>query len=1780
MKNHSSHKKSAFSGISRSLCVSLLLIVFTCWHARADDAQFTQNMDGRHDVSFQVPLANYPGRGVNLPITLNYSSAGLWRIGFIQAVPMGSSVWRSVTEGIYAEHSTAGWTTTLDVPKVEWPKQNDIFWYTGKPYPRGTVHPYTFRIARLYMHMPGGGVIEMRKADAVYQDTGIIDMFGTFYSVDGSRMRYDSNGQNSGTLYLPNGARYFLGGNPVQYIDVNGNTLNFNTDTREWTDTMGRVVGMPWPVNPGPGDYQWLLPGINDTDIPYTLRFKPLSNALTPDAQGQFPTLRTMSDYFLPDPGSAPTGPSGGNHPQAATGPTLFISGYTDPEETSQSFVYVVGRGQAGSNVFNPTVLAEIILPNGQSYKFTYNIRGELTKVVYPTGGYQRYSYGTVASTGFLQFPYFQGSRGIATRAISANGTGSDEALWTYSSGNSPMTVTAPDGTVTENYLFIGPNLTETFGYTDARNGLLQEQRVFAPGGAMLRRTLIEYGVTTSITNKPVPPNTFNTGTYTAYRNPRLQKTVNIMLDTGGAALAKTFTYEYNQSNQVQYQFTTGRDRTASVETHFAEVDPTLAQTGSISSIPAGPTATRAETIYLNNSAYQNRNILGLATDISIKGIISGSLQVVSQTQTFFDEFASYPLLTYGDLTNYTDPGSATVRGNVTTTRRFVNPGAGVSLTSHAQFDQCGNLRFAWNARGIPSEKEYASAYNHAFVTKETTAVPDSSGVNGSNTAIVLSGTFDKWTGLPLTAVDANGQTTTYSYKDDQGNDDPLNRLRKVTRPDGSWTKYSFGETAGNLFTLAESRLDATRTQKSYNYLDPLGRTSRTFFSEGGNSYIASDAIYDQMGRVSKVSNPYRTTELDGVADLNHTSNWTVSAFDSLGRVTSITLPDASVVQTSYQGVYTTITDQAGRQRRQKTDALGRIVRVDEPDASGSIGTVDAPTQPTSYQYDTQGNVVHIVQGSSPVQHRYFKYDSLGRLLFERQVEQQAVFTQFDPVTGNSGWSRKLVYDETIGLDTYSGLLTTTYDARNVEVQFRYDKLNRIYQVSHSDGTPTITNKYDEARTGYHNKGMVTSALTAATSSAPATAQIYNYNAMARVVNHEQTVGAYTYSMDYDYNFAGVLTSQKYPSGRVVNYSFDDGARLSQVSSGPTTYANQFDYTSPTGALKSLTLGNQAVESYTYNSRLQIQSRDLTKGGVQLQHYDYKYGVYNPGTNTLDETRNTGQIAQIEGFISSQKQWQQRFTYDSIGRLASAREFRGDNSQQSYLVNYDYDVFGNRYQKQAQNSGNPFTQVWVETSHVDQATNRFSTGATYDAAGNVTIDSKFRNRKYAYDANNRQKQSKNLDDSNPVDSVYDANGQRVGTQVGGELTNVLVYDAQAKLVAEYNPAPVLGGTQYLFQDHQGTPRTIMNSQGVVIARNDYLPFGDDVLNNVGMRASVAEYSGNESARQKYAGMEIDEATGMSHTLWRKYDSFSGRWTAPDPYTGSMTLADPQSLNRYTYVNNNPVNAVDPLGLKLQDIIDAEQRHDGLIRQGQALTAFNDAFARGDLDACRAILNANPSIGYESAAEENPNEGMEESESHNEDLGQSDSHSDEGDIEVEAESGAAETDTSTESEEAEAEPQGGGMNDNVMVAGESDPEYNCMAWGLGVRTQWIQPGKDTGTIEYGDHQGGLRAEREDYTWKQQKVSSNAVTPANLPLFFGGEKVEPNKACPRDMARIRIYEDSANKGNWHVERKEAGSSTWTSKNGAGRLYSNINNPDRFYRSSYSPRGLVITTDYCIR
>ena len=73
--------------------------------------------------------------------------------------------------------------------------------------------------------------------------------------------------------------------------------------------------------------------------------------------------------------------------------------------------------------------------------------------------------------------------------------------------------------------------------------------------------------------------------------------------------------------------------------------------------------------------------------------------------------------------------------------------------------------------------------------------------------------------------------------------------------------------------------------------------------------------------------------------------------------MTSVTAQDGSTAaQMNYDGsttngVVQTVTDQAGKQRRSITDAIGRLLEAHEPDASGNLGTLTAPTQKTNYEY-------------------------------------------------------------------------------------------------------------------------------------------------------------------------------------------------------------------------------------------------------------------------------------------------------------------------------------------------------------------------------------------------------------------------------------------------------------------------------------------------------------------------------------------------------------------------------------------------------------------------------------------------------------------------------------------------------------------------------------------------------------------------------------------------------------------------------------------------------------
>jgi RHS repeat-associated protein len=75
------------------------------------------------------------------------------------------------------------------------------------------------------------------------------------------------------------------------------------------------------------------------------------------------------------------------------------------------------------------------------------------------------------------------------------------------------------------------------------------------------------------------------------------------------------------------------------------------------------------------------------------------------------------------------------------------------------------------------------------------------------------------------------------------------------------------------------------------------------------------------------------------------------------------------------------------------------------------------------------------------------------------------------------------------------------------------------------------------------------------------------------------------------------------------------------------------------------------------------------------------------------------------------------------------------------------------------------------------------------------------------------------------------------------------------------------------------------------------------------------YAETGSTKGIFAGMIQNTVVGMYDTPNREYDTASGRWLSPDPAgLAAVDLTNPQSLNRYAYVMNNPTTLIDPSGL--------------------------------------------------------------------------------------------------------------------------------------------------------------------------------------------------------------------------------------------------------------------------
>jgi RHS repeat-associated protein len=816
-------------------------------------------------------------------------------------------------------------------------------------------------------------------------------------------------------------------------------------------------------------------------------------------------------------------------------------------------------------------------------------------------------------------------------------------------------------------------------------------------------------------------------------------------------------------------------------------------------------------------------------------------------------------------------------RGNVTGVQTYSEFGMGTSTTRYTKYDIFGNA----------VDIDVSCCVVKAFIFGGSNYYSQPLSVRDGNVAgpnLTTSYQYDFNTGLVIQSTNPDGLNTTYQY-------DNAWRPLTVISPTGATTTTQFDKDANQNDQLAYKQTltytdGASKTITTKSWFDGAGRVLRAGTGVGTSptTFDAVATIYDSMGRTSRQSNPYSGNSSGTGTGLCQAGSpnqmcWTTTTYDKRSRVTEVTLPDGQRIQSSYSSSTPTLTatDQVGRQKKSEVDGLGRLIKVTEQDpATGTL------SWDTTYSYDLLDNLTGVNEGG---QTRTFAYDAKSRLTSETTPEAGRVdfaYTSFDAVQ-------------------------TRTDARGVITTYGYDGLNRLQTITYNTSaapqvaaTAGVTVAYKTTAPGKGQVSSVTDGLGSET---------YAFDSMGRISSKTRTIDAWSYQTQYQYNTADQLTLMIYPSLKRVRVNRDARGRLSgvdKVDSGGGTllsYLSNVGYNTA-GQVTGLNLGNGVSETFRYSDdRLQLTSQTATKGST-LMNLTYSYAATALQSGAGTTAGNSGQLMSIGGTINGQDRGQ-AFTYDNVGRLVTA------DGWSAWGRRFSYDRWGNRTGMWNAVAGGSQLQNIAIALTGGFANNRISNvnGVAYSYdGGNCTADGA---HTYLYDAENRQV---SVDAGATSTSGYDANNRRIRKGATGVTTHYVWEGAQ--VIAEYNGSTgaliseyVYAGRKmireqgsairYYISDRLST-RLVTDGTGAVVGTMDHLPFGEDPLTGTG-----------ESEKHRFTTYERDTESGTDYAVNRQHQNANGRFMQPDKLAG--TILDPQTLNRYSYAFNEPVDFFDPDG---------------------------------------------------------------------------------------------------------------------------------------------------------------------------------------------------------------------------------------------------------------------------
>ena len=692
-----------------------------------------------------------------------------------------------------------------------------------------------------------------------------------------------------------------------------------------------------------------------------------------------------------------------------------------------------------------------------------------------------------------------------------------------------------------------------------------------------------------------------------------------------------------------------------------------------------------------------------------------------------------------------------------------------------------------------------------------------------------------------------------------QGSTDPALRVN-----------YTYDE---NGKVIAATSSDGQRYEAMYD-LEHFSQPVQVTNLVGGENTFA----YDASGNLDTIATPQ---------DQLHLFDWS-----SQGQLTTETNPLSYTVRYGY--------DTAGNLET-IIDELGGVTRLDYNDLGQIIGVTDDLQPNLIFEYDFTGRPTTIINSLSHMDR--LAYDSRGNLIAYTDANSYttrmtySVADNLKSITDPLGETTSFDYDGT-------GNLIRKTDGSNIIKTYSYDHLGQLTGIQYADGM-TVTYRYN---------GL--SDLVEATTSQMRL--FYDYNdglpgQPAQVRFQGRGGNPVEATVTYDYLIPGAEEGQdaRWRSGLVygvtvqstnqtvlsVGYEYDTVFNLTSLTSrGPTRYRYTFEY----DAAERLTQMRPDANSTGVHTAITYDLADRITGWTNstpdqsraLQDFVYSYDVVGNVAIATDSVTGAGTS----------------YTYDAVYQLVRA------DLPDGIALRYVYDPVGNHISDIT--DGVTTTYQYDAANQLIASSARNGTTYTYDGNGNLRTHTDDRGIvTYTWNADNELIQI-DYPDGAFIAYEYDALGRRGSRTNRAGDTTYYVYDGYnlvqeidrtGAVKAAYVHSQALdhplsmtrdGVTYYYLYDRLGSVVGLTDDAGTLVAEYIYDPWGNIIGGD----------DGDIENPFRFTAREWDADAGLYYFRTRYYDPEVGRFIQRD----KIGLAGGPNL--YVYVQNNPVNFVDPLGL--------------------------------------------------------------------------------------------------------------------------------------------------------------------------------------------------------------------------------------------------------------------------